>query len=250
MAEGERKTERKNLTITQVEEVKKVGDKQIPKLSFKAKDGDKELTYFTFKSSLFDSIKQGQTISADVETSTRDWEGNEYTDRRVVQVYIDGQPIATKGGNFYRGKSPEELEQQARVMVLSYAKDLAVAEKIPVVQIINQADVFYAWVKRNELAKAPESKSKSKTSAPAKTSAPIVEAPETNGEDWEKLGKKSASMPASKKIQNITELKGLMAKHKVGTREVYEILSIGSFIDLVDLDQAWEEIKKAKGIES
>ena len=81
--------DRKTLTITQVDEIKKVGDKQIPKLSFKAKDGDKELTYFTFKSSLFEAIKEGQTISADVEIKTREWEGQEYTDRRVVQIYVD-----------------------------------------------------------------------------------------------------------------------------------------------------------------
>jgi len=51
------------------------------------------------------------------------------------------------------------------------------------------------------------------------------------------------------KIQNVTELKGLMAKHKIATREVYEILSIKSFMDLVDLDQAWADIKAAKKIE-
>jgi len=51
------------------------------------------------------------------------------------------------------------------------------------------------------------------------------------------------------KVQNITEFKGLLAKHKVGTREAYEILSIGSFMELVDLDDAWSQIKKAKGIE-
>ena len=54
--------------------------------------------------------------------------------------------------------------------------------------------------------------------------------------------------PIGGKIQNITELKGLMAKHKVGTREVYEILRIKSFMELVDLDQAWADIKIAKKI--
>jgi hypothetical protein len=95
--------------------------------------------------------------------------------------------------------------------------------------------------------KAPEPKlepqlpasSEAKTPVPAKTSGTIDEA-------WENMGKES---PSGKKIQNVTELKGLMAKHKVGTREAYEILSIGSFIDLVDLDKAWTDIKKAKGIE-
>ena len=51
------------------------------------------------------------------------------------------------------------------------------------------------------------------------------------------------------RVQNVTELKALMAKHKIGTREVYEILSIKSFMELVDLDQAWADIKAAKKIE-
>jgi len=246
MAEGEKKTERKNLTITQVEEIKKVGKNQIPKLPFKAKEGDTELLYFTFKGNLFEFIKEGQIINADVETSNRDWEGTTYTDRRVVQIYIDGQPIAQKRGDFYRGKSPEELEQSARVMTLSYAKDLAVADKIPVVEIINQAEVFYNWVKKN--SKAPEIKPEVKPPTQVKTPAPEEKAPETNAElvdkAWEKIGKETP--PA--KIQNIPELKSLLMKHKIGTHEVYEILSIKSFMDLTDLDEAWEKIKKAKGI--
>jgi len=60
---------------------------------------------------------------------------------------------------------------------------------------------------------------------------------------------KSESIPSGKKVQNITELKGLMAKHKIGTHEVYEILSIKGFLELTDLDEAWAKIKEAKGIE-
>ena len=219
-------SERKTLSITQVEEIKKVGDKQIPKLSFRAKDGDKELTYFTFKSSLFDLIKEGQTINADVETSTREWEDQTYTDRRIVQIYVDGQPVNVKTG--YRGKSPEELDQTARTMSLSYAKDLAVANLISLEEIIKWADSFYDWVKKNGNIKAPEPKPRVKesVSSEAKTVA-----------------------PTGNKVQNITEFKGLMSKHKVGTHEAYEILSVKSFMELVDLDEAWVKIKEAKGIE-
>jgi uncharacterized membrane protein len=42
-------------------------------------------------------------------------------------------------------------------MCLSYAKDLAVGDKIAVVEIINQADLFYNWVKKSE-PKPPEIK--------------------------------------------------------------------------------------------
>ena len=230
-------SERKNLTIVEIKGVEKVGDKQIPKLSFKAKDGDKESWYFTFRSSLFEAIKQGQTINADVETEER----GEYTNRKIVQIYQDGQPMSQKGQG-YRGKSPEELEQQARVMVLSYAKDLAVADKIPFTAITDQADIFYTWVKKNEPTKAPDAKLKSETPASSEAKSP---APKED-EDWEKISKEP--MPAGK-VQDVAELKGLMAKHKIGTREVYEILSIKSFMELVDLDQAWADIKAAKKIE-
>lgn len=217
--------ERKTLTITQANEIQKVGEKQIPKLSFKAKDGDKELTYFTFKSSLFELIKEGQTINAEVETEQR----GEYTNRKVVQVYVDGQPINVKGGG-YRGKSPEELEQTAKSMALSYAKDLAVAKLISLEEITEWADTFYGWVKKNGNPKAPEPKLKA----------------EEQKEDEDLFEENS---PTGKKIQNVTELKGLLMKHKIGTHEAYEILSIKSYMDLVDLDKAWADIKKAKGIE-
>ena len=108
MAEG--KTERKNLTITQVEEIKKVGDKQIPKLSFRAREGNNELAaiYFTFKPSLFELIKEGQTISADIEIEQR----GEYTNRKVVQIYLDGQPVSSKGTGRSYGKSPKNWSRQ------------------------------------------------------------------------------------------------------------------------------------------
>lgn len=111
MAETEKKIERKILTITQLKEVERVGERQIEKLSFKAKaEADKELWYFTFRTSLFDVIKEGATINADVEISSREYEGNTYTDRRVVQIYVDGQPLGAKGrGSSWGGKSPQEI---------------------------------------------------------------------------------------------------------------------------------------------
>ena len=222
--------ERKNLTITQVKEIQKVGDKQIPKLSFMAKDGDKELSYFTFKTSFFELIKEGQTINADVETSTREYDGNTYTDRRIVQIYVDGQPVIGKGGGLYRGKSPEELELSAKSYALSYAKDLAVAQVIPLDKITDQADTFYKWLKGNG-------------------NKPVLNKKED--EAWAEVASpaKEEVTPTGKKVQNITELKGLMAKHKIGTHEVYEILSIKGFLELTDLDEAWAKIKEAKGIE-
>jgi hypothetical protein len=227
-------SERKILTITQVEEVKKVGDRQIPKLSFRAREGDNELAaiYFTFRPNLFEAIKEGQIIIADVETEQK----GEYTNRKVTQIYAKGQPIAVKRGE-YRGKSPEELEQQGRVMVLSYAKDLAVAQLIPLDEIPNRADVFYTWLKGNK-------------------ETPVLSAEQREQIEkivrWEKLGKMQTEQesPTGKVIQDLTQFKGLMASHKIGTAEVKEILSISKLDEIKDYDEAWGKIKKAKGIES
>ena len=211
-------SERKTLTVTELKPVEKVGQKQIPKLSFRAKDGETEHWYQTFRSSLFDAIKEGETITADVEISTREYQGQEYTDRKVTQIYRDGQPV---GGKQFRGKSPEELELSAKSYVLSYAKDLAVADKIAVGDILPQADIFYSWIKGNQVTtnKTPE--------------------PEANTE----------TVPSGRRIQNIAELKRLLMKHKIPTGEACEILSIKAFTDLLDLDEAWETIKKARNIE-
>ena len=46
------------------------------------------------------------------------------------------------------GKSQEELNQSARTMSLSYAKDLAVAGKIEVKSILPIAEEFHKWVKQ------------------------------------------------------------------------------------------------------
>jgi len=229
-------TERRVLVVTQVNPIQKVGDKQIPKLSFKAKDGDNELSYFTFKSSLFEQIKAGQTINADVETEIK----GEYTNRKIVQIYVDGQPIVGRGSGSYRGKSPEEVEQQARLMILAYAKDCAVAQLIPLKDITKQADTFYQWIKGNGIKPTPrEKQAKDKVT--------------TEEQEFENLGKpeteKQGLSPTGKKVQNITELKSLLMKHKIGTAEAYEILSISAFTELKDLDEAWAKVKEAKGIQ-
>ncbi|MGA2669986.1 MAG: hypothetical protein ABSF21_00995 [Dehalococcoidia bacterium] len=164
-------SERKNLTITEVEEIKKIGDKQFPILPFRVKGQEEKHSYFTARSSLFEAIKVGQTIIANVETEQR----GEYTNHKVVQIYLDGQPVSVKKEG-YRGKSPEEIEQSVRSQCCSYAKDLAVADKIPVVEIINQADVFYNWLKKNGLPKAPEPKLGTEIfdSPEGKSTAPIT----------------------------------------------------------------------------
>lgn len=232
--------ERKNLTIIQVKEIEKIGDRQIPKLSFRASDGDGEHWYQTFKSSLFELIKEGQTINADVETQER----GEYTNRRIVQVYVDGQPVVSKGAGFSRGKSPEELELSAKSYALSYAKDLVIAKVIPFDDITIAAKNFYAWMKGNGDKPASRAKTSQVESSPVTGEDEFIAIPSMPSEET-----KDKAPPTGKKVQNIAELKSLLMKHKIGTHETYEILSIKAFTDLKDLDEAWADIKKAKGIE-
>ena len=146
-------SQRMKLEITDVKERQPIGDRGAVKLEFKAKVDGKELKFFTFSTRLFEAIEggKGQIIEADVVTTTRegtgDYEGTTFTDRKVTQIYKDGEAVATKytGGRQY-GKSPEELELSRRAFSLSYAKDLAISDKIKVEDILFWADRFYAWL--------------------------------------------------------------------------------------------------------
>lgn len=115
---AEKEVKRSKLTITTEPKETPVGEKQIPKLSFKARNEEgKELAYFTFTHSLFEFIQKDAEIDADIETSSREVDGNTYTDRKVTQVYKDGAPVASKqqqGGGGWRGKSPEDLRLERR----------------------------------------------------------------------------------------------------------------------------------------
>jgi len=92
------------LTITEVKESIKVGDKGAEKLSFKAKDPDgKDYWYFTFSKRLFSSIQKDKEIEADVDISSHDFEGNTYIDRKVTEVYVDGKSVAPKSSGGYGG---------------------------------------------------------------------------------------------------------------------------------------------------
>lgn len=142
-------TKRMKLEILEVKERQPVGEKGAVKLNFKTKVDDKELWFFTFSTRLFEVIEagKGQTLDADVVISTREYDGNIYTDRKVTQIYKDGQPIAvSSGGGRQYGKSPEELELSRRSYALSYAKDLAVAGKIEVNDVLTMAEVYCRWL--------------------------------------------------------------------------------------------------------
>ena len=131
---------RQKLTIKEVLELKPIGDRGAQLQEFIAGDGKK---YGTFTPSFFPFIKQGAEIDVQWEEEKK----GEFINRRIKGIFIDGKLVKAQqrfGGN--RGKSPEELELSCRSYALSYAKDLAVASKIEIGNILAQATEFYNWM--------------------------------------------------------------------------------------------------------
>lgn len=142
--------ERLKLKVLEVKEREKVGKNQIDKLSFKASLGDGEgAWYFTFKTSLFEVIEAKGEIDAEVDISEREYDSNTYVDRKITQIYKDGQPIGgQKKGQW--GKSPEavhlEVEGRYRNTALMQAVELVKYDKLSIEAILSKADLFYKWL--------------------------------------------------------------------------------------------------------
>jgi hypothetical protein len=113
--------ERIKLTVKEVSEPKQVGNKGAQKLQFKATTPEnKELSYFTFSTRLFEHIKAGVAIDADVDTTTSEHGGNTYTDRKVTQIYIDGQALGGQGrqsGGWEKRDNTASIEAQTAAKI-------------------------------------------------------------------------------------------------------------------------------------
>ena len=170
---------REALTIIEIKDVKEVGTKGAQVLAFKARGPDgKELWYSTFRKSLFDAIKPGESIAADVEVKTQEREGATFTNRQVNRVYVGEQPVAVKGqfqGYRNSGKSPEEIasiEQQVAVKALT---ELMVAGKIPIDS--DEGALMLAWC-RTRLAPKQKPTVSSKQTEPKIKPAKVKLTPE------------------------------------------------------------------------
>lgn len=148
-------SERMQLTITHVDEVKAVGTQGAQKLGFKAKTPDgKEIPFFSFRKSLFDIIKGniGKAIDADVEITSKEVEGNTYTDRKVNEIFVDGKPVAgeSKGqgqGRPWQGKTPEQIEKE-RHSIESQQAIIAVTALLTAGKPVPEATVakYFRWI--------------------------------------------------------------------------------------------------------
>ena len=186
-------TKRLRLEIIEVKDRQPVGDRGAVKLNFKAKSDDEEHWYYTFRSSLFETIEggQGKTFEADVEVKETEQWG---TQRDVKQVYVEGQPVGGKkqGGWQPRGKSPEELELSRRSFALSYSKDLAVAKVIEVKDILANAENYYRWLGEGVISVAIKTTPKDavkKTTPAVKSTTQETDIPTPNTEQAEKDSK-------------------------------------------------------------
>jgi hypothetical protein len=115
MAERDKGIDKRlTLTITNLLPPKDIGkDHPLVKYSFLATGEDKEYQYQTFSKTFgeyLEGLGPGRTLDCDVNVSTREVQGNTYTDRMVRQIYIDGAPLKTRRPG--AGASPEQIASE------------------------------------------------------------------------------------------------------------------------------------------
>ena len=181
---------RQKLTVKEVLEPKPIGDKGAVLQEFIATDG---LKYGTFSKTLASHIKVGAELDVEVEESKRDYQGNTYIDRRIKDIFENGQSVKGQQKQWgYRGKSPDELDLSARSYALAYAKDEENAGMIKHEDVLPTAEIYYKWLIAGFL----------------KVSISTViasDAKPSNGEEESPLVTKPATQPQMKKIMELNQ---------------------------------------------
>ena len=216
---------REQLKIIEVKDVKPVGSKGAELLAFKAqgKDG-KALWYQTFRRSLFDSIKVGATIAADVEVKTQEREGATFTNRQVSQVYVGEQPMAVKGqyqGFRANGRSPEEIASIESQVAAKIMSELVLGGKVAIDS--EDGKMLLAWCR-------------AKMALPAK-------GPSDNGSGGASQ-EQEVEIDMSH-IANIGEFLTRAQKHwpELKTKkQIWDKLEVSSEASIADLDVTWEHL--------
>ena len=113
-------SQRVKLEITEVKERQPFGDRGASKLNFKAKVGEEEHWFTTFSNRLFETVEKGKgkTFEADVVTTESEYG----TQRKVTQIYVDGQPVGGQKQWQARQDSPEKIasiENQKRADIIA-----------------------------------------------------------------------------------------------------------------------------------
>ena len=142
-------TDRMKLKVTEVKEVKKIG--QADALPFLAAGPNgKRLSYVAWSKSIFEHIKKDAELDVEVDVKVSEkkdqFTGENYVSRNVVQLYVDGKPLIVQKPNTGRswGKSPEDLKLErasieAQVAVKAIT-DLEIAGRAVKVELIERRD--------------------------------------------------------------------------------------------------------------
>ncbi|MGD0794944.1 MAG: hypothetical protein ABR958_05055 [Dehalococcoidales bacterium] len=145
--------ERCKLKVIEVKEPRQVGQAEVLEFLATGDPGNKTLKYGAWTKILYEYIKKGAVIDAEIETKISDKTdpgGEHYVSRRIMQLYIDGQPVIKKAGTGRAwGKSPEEIrierasiEAQVAVKAIT---DLEAAGKTVRTELLILRD---AWLKK------------------------------------------------------------------------------------------------------
>jgi hypothetical protein len=227
--------DRIKLTITEVKEVQLVGERGAQKLAFKAKSPDgKELEYFTFRTSLFDEIKKGAEIDAEVEVKTREYGDATFVNRQVSQIYKDGQPI---GGRKQRPDYSYRDSPEARASIEAQSALKAAVEFCQgktVEDVLKTAARF-----RDFLGNKPaEAKTEAKATPP-KSPAPISKSKETGDND--------DSVRVPEDIKNINDLyKACRDDWGLQPKEVLAELNYESKSEITDPAECYRRIAASR----
>ena len=219
--------ERWQIKVLDVKERQPIGTSGAIKLAFQGETKEHTYWFFTFSKRLTPIIESsvGKVIDAQVEISTRETESATYIDRKVTELFVDGKSVQdTQKQGGWRGKSPEELELSRRSYALSYAKDLAVADRIKVNEIIGQAQKFNDWL------------SGVKSPAVKKTTKPKEEQASTPDEG-----------PSEPEVTNLGQLfQACKDQFKMTMNDVLAELNVSSKDEIADAAEAWSEIKSVR----
>ncbi len=273
---------RKKLTIVKLLEKRKVGEAEVQEFTAVVGEPGKDnpsAKYGVWVRSLDEYIKPDATIDCDVVVKTSeklDPDGNPYQNRKVTQIYMDGQPvgIAKKqfGGGFSQQDSPEKRRSIERQTALTLAVDwtkftIDKTGKAMSGDPLSCANTFYQWISQRTIPPQVPSSTSEKPQTQGAKAFPTSTPSTATKEDL--YGPKPAPAsdshteapkpPASdKKVVYKTDpatIKDKTAFQKVcrsdfnlnEPREITKELGVNSLLDIKDYGDAYQQIAAARG---
>jgi len=143
--------EKKKLKVGSVGEWKSFGESGGKVKTFQAVVSDgktvsKPMEFKIFEETFDPYLVKDKIFEADVDTTQK----GEYTNRRILQIYIDGKPVKeAKKGYPPRGKSLEERKSIEAQVAIKKASDLACYSMIAPHEILSYAEAFREFMNGN-----------------------------------------------------------------------------------------------------